>query len=93
MICLHTSVFSLNKTISVFLASLYLPAFSTTTIDLATSVFQNYNISMHHQNTESMKIIVTGSLGHISKPLADSLLQKGHSVVIVGNTPYKQRII
>jgi nucleoside-diphosphate-sugar epimerase len=37
-----------------------------------------------------MKIIVTGSLGHISKPLADSLLQKGHSVVIVGNVPYKQ---
>ncbi len=40
-----------------------------------------------------MKIIVTSSLGHTSKPLVDSLLQKGHSVVFVGNTPDKQTAI
>lgn len=30
-----------------------------------------------------MKIIVTGSLGHISKPLAQELISKGHEVTIV----------
>lgn len=40
-----------------------------------------------------MKIIITGSLGHISKPLAEDLLQKGHSVVIISNTPDRQTAI
>lgn len=30
-----------------------------------------------------MKIVVTGSLGHISKPLAQELIQKGHAVTVV----------
>jgi uncharacterized protein YbjT (DUF2867 family) len=37
-----------------------------------------------------MKIVITGSLGHISRPLADSLLQKGHSVAVVSSNPEKQ---
>lgn len=37
-----------------------------------------------------MKIVITGSLGHISKPLAESLLQKGHSVTVVSSNPEKQ---
>lgn len=32
-----------------------------------------------------MKIIVTGSLGHISKPLATALVQKGHSVTVISS--------
>ncbi len=32
-----------------------------------------------------MKIVVTGSLGHISKPLTSLLLQQGHSVVVISS--------
>lgn len=40
-----------------------------------------------------MKIVLTGSTGHISKPLAESLLQKGHSVTIISSNPKKQTVI
>lgn len=32
-----------------------------------------------------MKIVVTGSLGHISKPLTEELIQKGHSVTVISS--------
>lgn len=37
-----------------------------------------------------MKIIVTGSLGNISKPLAEELVQKGHAVTVISSKPEKQ---
>ncbi|MBV8390049.1 MAG: NAD(P)H-binding protein [Mucilaginibacter sp.] len=37
-----------------------------------------------------MKIILTGSLGHISKPLATELVQQGHEVVVISSKPDKQ---
>ncbi|MGY3211863.1 NmrA family NAD(P)-binding protein [Mucilaginibacter sp. HD30] len=37
-----------------------------------------------------MKIIVTGSLGHISKPLTETLVDKGHKVVVVSRDAGKQ---
>ncbi|MGV7105758.1 NmrA family NAD(P)-binding protein [Flavobacterium sp. U410] len=37
-----------------------------------------------------MKIIVTGSVGHISKPLAQQLVQKGHSVTIISSQTERQ---
>ena len=40
-----------------------------------------------------MKIIVTGSLGHISKPLTIELLQKAHKVVVISSNPEKQKEI
>ena len=40
-----------------------------------------------------MKIIVTGSLGHISKPLAMELVQKGHAVTVISSNPEKQKDI
>ncbi len=40
-----------------------------------------------------MKIIVTGSLGHISKPLAEELVQKGHSVTVISSSADKQKDI
>ena len=40
-----------------------------------------------------MKIILTGSLGHISKPLAVELIQKGHSVTVISSNPHKQKEI
>jgi nucleoside-diphosphate-sugar epimerase len=40
-----------------------------------------------------MKITITGSLGHISKPLAKELVQKGHTVTVISSKPEKQKDI
>ena len=40
-----------------------------------------------------MKIVVTGSLGHISLPLTKELVQKGHKVTVVSSKPEKQAAI
>ena len=40
-----------------------------------------------------MKIIVTGSLGHISKPLTTELIQKGHAVTVISSKLDKQKHI
>ncbi|MEO6000556.1 MAG: NmrA family NAD(P)-binding protein [Chitinophagaceae bacterium] len=40
-----------------------------------------------------MKIIVTGSLGNISKPLAQDLVQQGHEIVVISNSQEKQKDI
>jgi uncharacterized protein YbjT (DUF2867 family) len=37
-----------------------------------------------------MKIILTGSLGNISKPLATALVQQGHAVTVISSKPEKQ---
>jgi uncharacterized protein YbjT (DUF2867 family) len=37
-----------------------------------------------------MKIIITGSLGNISKPLTQELVQKGHSVTVISSKAEKQ---
>ncbi len=40
-----------------------------------------------------MKIVVTGSLGHISKPLTEELLKEGHTVTVISHNPEKQKDI
>ncbi|GAB4019353.1 NAD(P)H-binding protein [Spirosoma koreense] len=40
-----------------------------------------------------MKIVVTGSLGHISQPLATALIRKGHTVTIISSKPEKRKDI
>jgi len=40
-----------------------------------------------------MKIIVTGSLGHIGKPLTQLLVQKGHSVKVISTNPDRKKDI
>jgi len=40
-----------------------------------------------------MKIIITGSLGHISKPLTEELVQKGHTVTVISSNSEKQKDI
>jgi len=40
-----------------------------------------------------MKIVVTGSLGNISKPLAVELVQKGHSVTVISSKAERQKDI
>lgn len=40
-----------------------------------------------------MKIIVTGSLGYISKPLTQELVQKGHTVTVISSSAEKQKEI
>jgi uncharacterized protein YbjT (DUF2867 family) len=37
-----------------------------------------------------MKIVLTGSLGHIGKPLAQELIRKGHHVTVISSNPGKQ---
>ncbi|MDQ1166844.1 MULTISPECIES: NAD(P)H-binding protein [unclassified Flavobacterium] len=40
-----------------------------------------------------MKIIITGSLGNISKPLTAALVQKGHSVTVIASSNARQEEI
>jgi len=40
-----------------------------------------------------MKIVVTGSLGHISKPLALALIQKGHDVTVISSNSERKSAI
>ena len=40
-----------------------------------------------------MKIVVTGSLGHISKPLAEELVEKGHDVTVISSKPERKDAI
>lgn len=40
-----------------------------------------------------MKIIVTGSLGHISRPLTKALIQQGHVVTVVSSSPERKTAI
>jgi NAD(P)H dehydrogenase (quinone) len=40
-----------------------------------------------------MKIILTGSLGHIGLPLTNTLVQKGHAVTVITTKPDKQSAI
>ncbi|VXA91952.1 NAD-dependent dehydratase [Flavobacterium sp. 9AF] len=40
-----------------------------------------------------MKIVITGSLGNISKPLAEELIEKGHRVVVVSSKQERVKAI
>lgn len=40
-----------------------------------------------------MKIVLTGSLGNISKPLTEELVKKGHQVTVISSNPEKQTAI
>ncbi len=40
-----------------------------------------------------MKIIITGSLGNISKPLTQTLVSQGHAVTVVSSNPQKKAAI
>lgn len=44
-------------------------------------------------NFIEMKIVITGSLGHISKLLAIELVKKGHAVTVISSNPHKQKDI
>jgi uncharacterized protein YbjT (DUF2867 family) len=38
----------------------------------------------------AMKVVVTGSLGHISRPLVEELIKKGHSITVVTSKPERK---
>ena len=40
-----------------------------------------------------MKIIITGSLGNISKPLTEALVRRGHSATVISSNPEMQKNI
>ena len=69
------------------------PLLATTKVDWATSVAFAVIGILQKQINKEMKIIVTGSLGHISKPLTQELVQKGHSVTVISSNPEKQKDI
>jgi uncharacterized protein YbjT (DUF2867 family) len=65
---------------------------TTTTVDLATPahfLLRNFEST----KKQKMKIIVTGSLGHISQPLTQELVQKGHEVTVISSNAEKQAAI
>jgi uncharacterized protein YbjT (DUF2867 family) len=45
------------------------------------------------QKAKKMKITLTGSLGHIGKPLAIELVQKGHHVTVISSKAERQKDI
>jgi uncharacterized protein YbjT (DUF2867 family) len=48
---------------------------------------------LQQQKKIKMKITITGSLGNISKPLTQELVEKGHSVTVISSNPEKQKEI
>ncbi|WP_420153743.1 NAD(P)H-binding protein [Siphonobacter sp.] len=40
-----------------------------------------------------MQIVITGSLGHIGKPLTETLVAQGHSVTVISSNPNKEAAI
>lgn len=65
---------------------------TTTTIVLTTPVVWVL-LNFAQTKNRPMKIVVTGSLGHISKPLTEELVQKGHTVTVISSKPEKQSAI
>jgi len=65
---------------------------TTTMIDLATAVCRAMRSFALSKNS-NMKLVITGSLGHISKPLAATLIQQGHAVTVISSKPEKQKEI
>lgn len=62
---------------------------TTTKVDLTTPAAlqpQNFVVT----KTKGMKIVITGSLGNISRPLAQSLVQKGHGVSVISSKVEKK---
>ena len=44
---------------------------------------------MLKQKHSKMKIVITGSLGHISKPLTEQLIEEGHQVTVISSNEAK----
>ncbi|WP_080058038.1 NAD(P)H-binding protein [Spirosoma aerolatum] len=40
-----------------------------------------------------MNVVITGSLGHIGKPLTEELVQKGHAVTVISSKPDRKEAI
>ncbi|GAB3705767.1 NmrA family NAD(P)-binding protein [Spirosoma flavus] len=40
-----------------------------------------------------MNVVITGSLGHIGKPLTENLVKNGHSVTVISSNPERQKDI
>jgi uncharacterized protein YbjT (DUF2867 family) len=64
-----------------------------TKVDLTISILYLFLKFALTKKIEKMKIIVTGSLGNISKPLTIELVQKGHSVTVISSKAERQNEI
>ncbi len=38
-----------------------------------------------------MKIIITGSLGNVAKPLAQKLISEGHDITVISSSEHKKK--
>lgn len=65
---------------------------TTTIVDLTTSVFRLPHIFAATKD-RNMKLVITGSLGHISRPLTEELVRKGHAVTVVSSNPERKKEI
>jgi len=63
---------------------------ATQKVDLATEDFFAILKFVSIKNLNKMKIIVTGSLGNISRPLTEELLGKGHDVTVISSSFARQ---
>ena len=77
---LSESAFDLAKTMKS-------SRFRHTNVDMIKSTGLYYGTLYY--KFKSMKTVVTGSLGNISKPLVQELLQKGHDVTVISSLLFK----
>lgn len=52
-----------------------------------------YSAIPQNKKIEKMKIVITGSLGSISKPLTQQLVHKGHSVTVISSKADREKSI
>ena len=62
-----------------------------TSVDLLRPNFASLNLKQNKIKT--MNIVLTGSLGHISKPLTIELIKKGHHVTVISSKAERQKEI
>lgn len=74
---------------------LFLKVFQVLATTITDSVISVLPLQLTFASTKYiiMKIIITGSLGHISKPLTQTLVQKGHSVTVISSQSERQKDI
>jgi uncharacterized protein YbjT (DUF2867 family) len=61
--------------------------------NLSASYSAGKTTTLNNEGNLSMKVVVTGSLGNISKPLTKELVQKGHQVTVISSNKEKQKDI
>ena len=51
------------------------------------------NLNFEYTKSKQMKIIITGSIGNISKPLTQELVKKGHDITVISSNSERKEAI